>query len=493
MSVRVRFAPSPTGFVHVGGLRTALYNYLFSKANGGTYLLRIEDTDQERFVEGAVENMLSSLDWAGIHHTEGVLLSEDGHVMEVGDRGPYIQSERLAIYQAHIKPVLASGHAYRCFCSKERLEAVREKERQEKGTPRYDGHCRHIAIKEAEERAAAGEAYVIRLKLPEHTEIRFDDLVRGTVVMSTDDLDDQVLIKSDGYPTYHFAVVVDDHLMEISHVIRGEEWLASTPKHVYLFQIMGWEAPTYVHLPNILNMDRKKLSKRHGDVAAEDFRRKGYLPEALVNFLALVGWSPEDNQELFTLEELEATFSIERVSKSGGVFDLKKLNWMSAHYMREASLERLTDLAIPYLVDAGFMTWEEAGERRQWVSHLLEVLRENLHYMAELPEKAEVFFKDIIEVEPGEAMEWWTSEAMVTLRPALIDALKSMEILEHQEIKKVFKMIQKETGLKGPAFFKPLRVALTGNVHGPDLMLVMKVLGKDAVLKRLSNEIRTSK
>ena len=492
MSVRVRFAPSPTGFVHVGGLRTALYNYLFSKANGGTYLLRIEDTDQERFVEGAVENMLTSLDWAGIHHTEGVMLSEDGHVMEAGDRGPYIQSERLDIYQAHIEPMLASGHAYRCFCSKERLEAVREKERQEKGTPRYDGHCRHISIEEAEERAAAGEAHVIRLKLPEHTEIRFDDLVRGTVVMSTDDLDDQVLIKSDGYPTYHFAVVVDDHLMEISHVIRGEEWLASTPKHVYLFQIMGWEAPTYVHLPNILNSDRKKLSKRHGDVAAEDFRSKGYLPEALVNFLALVGWSPEDNQELFTLEELESIFSIERVSKSGGVFDLKKLNWMSAHYMREASLERLTDLAIPYLVDAGFMTWEEAGERRQWVSHLLEVLRENLHYMAELPEKAEVFFTDIIEVEPGEAMEWWTSEALATLRPALIDALKSMETLQHQEIKKVFKIIQKETGLKGPAFFKPVRVALTGNVHGPDLMLVMKVLGKEAVLKRLSNEIRKS-
>ncbi|MDW7671118.1 MAG: glutamate--tRNA ligase [Bacillota bacterium] len=487
MSVRVRFAPSPTGFVHVGGLRTALYNYLFSKAKDGTYLLRIEDTDQERFVEGAVENMLLSLDWAGIHHTEGVMLSEDGHVMEVGDRGPYIQSERLEIYQAHIKPLLASGHAYRCFCSKERLEAVREKERQEKGTPRYDGHCRQIAVKEAEERAAAGEAYVIRLKLPEHTEIRFDDLVRGTVVMSTDDLDDQVLIKSDGYPTYHFAVVVDDHLMEISHVIRGEEWLASTPKHVYLFQIMGWEAPTYVHLPNILNMDRKKLSKRQGDVAAEDFRRKGYLPEALVNFLTLVGWSPEDNQELFTLKELESAFSIERVSKSGGVFDLKKLNWMSAHYMREASLERLTDLAIPYLVDAGFMTWEEAGERRQWVSYLVEVLRENLHYMAELPEKAEVFFADTIEVEPGEAMEWWTSEALATLRPALIDALKSMEILEHQEIKKAFKMIQKETGLKGPAFFKPVRVALTGNVHGPDLMLVMKVLGKEAVLKRLSN------
>jgi len=485
MSVRVRFAPSPTGFVHVGGLRTALYNYLFAKAHGGTYLLRIEDTDQGRLVEGAVENMLSSLAWAGIHHTEGVMLNESGHVTESGEKGPYIQSQRLEIYRAHIEPLLTSGHAYPCFCSKERLEEVREKERREKGTPRYDGHCRHLTAEEVDQRMAAGENHVVRLKLPDQTDILFNDLVRGTVTMNTADLDDQVLIKSDGFPTYHFAVVVDDHLMDITHVIRGEEWLASTPKHVYLYKVMGWQAPTYVHLPNILNTDRKKLSKRQGDVAAEDFRRKGYLPEALVNFLALVGWSPEDNQELFTLEELEERFSIERVSKSGGVFDLKKLNWMSAHYMREADPDRLTELAIPFLVEAGFINQATVDEKRQWVRNLLEVLRENLHYLGELPEKASVFFNDTVDVEEGEAMDWWESEELKILRPALLEAVLNMETLEQAEIKQAFKSIQKDTELKGPRFFKPVRVALTGNVHGPDLILVMKVLGKENILKRL--------
>jgi nondiscriminating glutamyl-tRNA synthetase len=487
MSVRVRFAPSPTGFVHVGGLRTALYNYLFAKAHGGTYLLRIEDTDQDRFVEGAVENMLSSLQWAGILHTEGVMLNEAGHVEEKGNKGPYVQSNRLDIYRMQIAPLLKSGHAYQCFCSRERLEQVREAERLKHGTPRYDGHCRDLPADEVEKRLGSGEPHVIRLKLPEHTDIQFDDLVRGTVTMNTNDLDDQVLIKSDGYPTYHFAVVVDDHLMEITHIIRGEEWLASTPKHVYLYQAMGWEPPHYVHLPNILNIDRKKLSKRHGDVAAEDFRRKGYLPEALVNFLALIGWSPEDNQELFSLEELEEKFSLNRVSKSGGVFDVKKLDWMNAHYIREAPIKQLTDLAVPFLIEAGYLTADEAQAKHEWVEDLLEVLRDSLHYMAELPDKAAVFFRDTIDVEPGEAAEWMDSPELKTLRPKLISAVESLESVEEAEIKKAFKTIQKETGLKGPQFFKPVRVALTGNVHGPDLILLMKVLGRETILKRLAN------
>ena len=485
MSVRVRFAPSPTGFVHVGGLRTALYNYLFAKANQGTYLLRIEDTDQERLVEGAVESMLRSLDWAGIHHTEGVMLDDQGRVVEKGNKGPYIQSRRLSVYRSHMDKLLASGHAYPCFCSKERLEIVREKERMEKGTPRYDGHCRQLEKEEVEKRLKNGETHVIRLKLPEKEEIRFDDLVRGTVSVSTEDLDDQVLLKSDGYPTYHFAVVVDDHLMEITHVIRGEEWLASTPKHVYLYQAMGWETPTYVHLPNILNTDRKKLSKRHGDVSAEDFQRKGYLPEALVNYLALIGWSPEDNQEIFSIDELEKSFSLKRVSKSGGVFDVKKLNWMNTHYIREADLEELTRLAIPYLIESGYLQEQTVESQKQWVRNFLEVIRENLHYLAELPEKAAVFFQDSIQPEDGEAAEWWESEELTILRPALQKAVESMATMTPEEIKPAFKALQKETGLKGPQFFKPVRVALTGKVHGPDLILIMKVLGKETVLHRL--------
>lgn len=484
MSVRVRFAPSPTGFVHVGGLRTALYNYLFAKANEGTYLLRVEDTDQERYVEGALENMLDSLSWAGIPHDEGVVLT-DGKVTEKGNKGPYIQSQRLHIYREHLQNLLDSGHAYPCFCSKERLEKVREQERKKKGTPRYDGHCRNLSQEETSERLDSGETYVVRLKLPENTDIKFHDLIRGDVSMNTEDMDDQVLMKSDGYPTYHFAVVVDDHLMEISHVIRGEEWLSSTPKHVFLYQVMGWEAPIHVHLPNILNHDRKKLSKRHGDVAAEDFRRKGYLPEALINYIALLGWSPKENQELFTLEELEQNFSLERVSKSGGVFDVKKLNWMNSHYLREADIDKLAELAIPHLVEAGLIDKDNVEKEKDWINNLTAVLRESIDNLSELPAKASVFFRDEIQVEAGEAQEWFESDELRTLKQPLIEALSVLDEWHESMIKKALKPIQKETGLKGPNFFKPLRVALTGNVHGPDLMLVIQVLGKERVLERL--------
>ena len=485
MSVRVRFAPSPTGFLHVGGLRTALYNYLFAKVHQGTYLLRIEDTDQERYVEGAMENLLKSLNWAGVHHTEGVMLDDNGKVIQSGEKGPYIQSQRLNLYQDHVEPLLENGHAYHCFCSRQRLEEVREKERKEKGTPRYDGHCRKLSDEEVKRRLDEGQKSVIRLKLPEHTHIAFTDLVRGRVTVSTDDLDDQVLIKSDGFPTYHFAVVVDDHLMEISHIIRGEEWLPSTPKHVFLYQAMGWEQPIYVHLPNILNTDRKKLSKRQGDVAAEDFRRKGYLPEALVNFLALIGWSPEENRELFTMDELEQMFSIDRVSKSSGVFDIKKLNWMNAHYIREAPLEELTELAIPYLVEAGYMSETEIKDKKSWVTDLLAVIRDNLHCLSELPEKMAVFFRDEVEGQDEEATEWMETEEIRVLAAALRQRIEEMGTYDEQTIKQLFKTIQKETGLKGPTFFKPVRVAVTGRIHGPDLVLVMKVLGKETTIRRL--------
>ena len=254
--VRVRFAPSPTGFVHIGSLRTALYNYLFAKKMGGKYILRVEDTDRTRLVDGAIENMLNAMKWAGVNHDEGVMLDENGNVVQKGEYGPYIQSERLDIYQQYIKELLDSGKAYYCFCTKERLDEVREKQKEAGETPRYDGHCRDLTQEEIDAKIAAGEPYVIRLKLPENHVIRFTDLVRGETEFNTNDLDDQVLIKTDGFPTYHFAVVVDDHLMKITHVIRGEEWVSSTPKHVYLYEAFGWEAPKFVHLPNILNKEK---------------------------------------------------------------------------------------------------------------------------------------------------------------------------------------------------------------------------------------------
>ena len=397
--VRVRFAPSPTGFVHIGSLRTALYNYLFAKKMGGKYILRVEDTDRTRLVDGAIENMLNAMKWAGVNHDEGVMLDDNGNVVQKGEYGPYIQSERLDIYQQYIKELLDSGKAYYCFCTKERLDEVREKQKEAGETPRYDGHCRDLTQEEIDAKIAAGEPYVIRLKLPENHVIRFTDLVRGETEFNTNDLDDQVLIKTDGFPTYHFAVVVDDHLMKITHVIRGEEWVSSTPKHVYLYEAFGWEAPKFVHLPNILNKEKKKLSKRQGDVAVEDFKKKGYLPEGLVNYVALVGWSPEENKEIFSMEELEQAFSIERVSKSGGVFDTEKLNWVNQHYMKDGDDDVLTKLAIPFIVEAGYVTAEEAEEKYDFLKSIVSLLKEKLHFVKEITDHISIFFGDKVKVE----------------------------------------------------------------------------------------------
>ncbi len=484
MTVRVRFAPSPTGFVHIGSLRTALYNYLYAKKTDGKYILRVEDTDQSRFVEGAIEGMLESMDWAGVNHDEGVVLEGD-RLSQIGDYGPYIQSQRLEIYQDYIKKLLDKGHAYYCFCSRERLDELRERQKSEGLTSGYDGHCRDLSKEEVEKRLEAGDQYVIRLRFPKSTDIKFTDIVRGEVTMNTDDLDDQVLIKSDGYPTYHFAVVVDDYLMKITHIIRGEEWLASTPKHVYLYQVFGWDVPQYVHLPNILNADRKKLSKRQGDVAVEDFLNKGYLPEGLVNYIALVGWSPDDNEEIFSMEELEQKFSLERVSKAGGVFDVNKLNWVNGHYIRESSVERITDLAIPFLIEEGYITETDAKERYDWLKDLVAVLQDRISYVAEIKEKALIFFKTEIELKDDESKDL----VKVDHLPQLLDVLKTkveeVEVIDEDFGKTVFKEIQKETGIKGPNLFKPIRVVLTGEVQGPDLPLVMKVLGRENILKRI--------
>jgi len=484
MTVRVRFAPSPTGFVHIGSLRTALYNFLYAKQQGGKYILRIEDTDQTRYVEGAIENMIQALAWAGLEHDEGAVL-ENGKLIQKGELGPYIQSERLGIYKKYIEQLIESGHAYYCFCSKERLDAVRETQKDSGVTGKYDGLCRCVSMEEAKERIDKGEAYVIRLKLPKDYNIHFHDVVRGHVTVNTDDLDDQVLMKSDGYPTYHFAVVVDDHLMEITHVIRGEEWVPSTPKHVYLYEAFGWKAPEFVHLPNILNKDKKKLSKRQGDVAAEDFRKKGYLPEGLANYLALIGWSPEDNQELFSMEQLIEKFSLERVSKSGGVFDLDKLNWMNGHYIRESSSKRLADLAIPHLMNAGYITDVDAVERYDWIVDMMTVLKDRLSYVGETAEKADIFFKTDIKPEDDEAEEILKLEHLSNLLDIFTSKVEEAECIDEEFGKQVFKGIQKETGYKGKNLFMPMRVVLTGTVHGPDLPLIMKVLGKQTILSRI--------
>ena len=485
MSVRVRFAPSPTGFVHIGSLRTALYNFLYARKMQGNYVLRVEDTDRTRLVEGAVEGMLSAMNWAGVNHDEGVMLSDDNKVVQNGDCGPYIQSERLDIYKERIKTLIDKGDAYYCFCSRSRLDRIREQQKNEGLDPKYDGHCRELSQEEIQDKLDKGEDYVIRMKLPENKSITFNDIVRGKVSIHTSDMDDQVLIKADGFPTYHFAVVVDDHMMDISHVIRGEEWLTSTPKHVLLYQMFGWKAPTFVHLPNILNADRKKLSKRQGDVAVEDFRNKGYLPEALVNYIALVGWSPEDNKEIFSMPELIEAFSLERVSKSGGVFDTAKLNWVNSHYIKEADTQRLVDFASKFVIKEKLMSEHEVKANNEWLLLAMDTVKDRLDYLAQFPEEIKSFLNSAMPELEDEAKEFMKLEHMMELADELEAKITAADTITPDFVSAMFKEIQKEKGIKGKNLFMGTRVIITGQNHGPDIPMVLSLLGKEKALSRI--------
>lgn len=482
--VRLRFAPSPTGYLHIGGLRTALYNYLYTQHNKGKFILRIEDTDQTRFVEGALENLIDALKWSGIEYDEGVFM-EDGQLVEKGDYGPYVQSQRLDIYRKYVDKLIESGDAYYCFCSKERLDSVREEQKVKGMIPKYDGFCRSLSLDEAKERIADGEEYVVRLKLPHNKDLKFHDLVRGDIVINTADIDDQVLLKSDGYPTYHMAVVVDDHLMKISHIVRGEEWLSSTPKHIYLYEVFGWEKPVYVHLPTVLNKERKKLSKRHGDVAVGDFREKGYLPEGLINYLALVGWSPEGTEEILSMDDMIEQFTFERVAKTGGIFDRDKLDWVNGHYIRSAPIEKITDLSIPYLIEAGFIDEEFVENNRKWLEILVEVVREGMSNLSEIADKVEFLFDNEFNIEDEKTLEVLRSEGIISILEAIRSELNDTDEIDEEFAGSLMKTIQKSTGIKGKNLFMPTRVALTGKLRGPEFGHIIYLLGKQNILKRI--------
>lgn len=482
--VRVRFAPSPTGYLHIGSLRTALYNYLFAKSNNGKFIIRIEDTDQTRYVEDAVQKLIASMNITGIFHDEGPFIKDDG-IYEKGEFGPYVQSKRLDIYKKYIEELLEKGWAYYCFCSKERLDEVREQQKIKAETPKYDGHCRNLSQEEVNEKINNGEPYVIRLKLPENKIVAFDDIVRGHVEFNTNDIDDQVLIKSDGFPTYHFAVVVDDHLMEITHVFRGEEWLSSTPKQILLYEAFEWDIPKFVHLPTVLNENKKKLSKRQGDVAVEDFLSKGYLPEALVNFIALLGWSPNGDQEILSIEDLIDEFDLSRINKSGAVFDVSKLNWMNSHYIKKKTNEELTELCIPYLLEAGYISSKDLIERKEWVQLVVASAKEKLNYLSEITKIVKVIFEKEVIFESEECNEILRGETVPILMESLREKLRDNVTLDLQRAKGILKEIQKEKGIKGKNLFMPTRVMLTGQVHGPDLLMIMVILGSKEIINRI--------
>ncbi|MBE0450032.1 MAG: glutamate--tRNA ligase [Clostridia bacterium] len=491
MKPRLRFAPSPTGYVHIGGLRTALYNFLYAKQNEGTYLIRVEDTDQTRFVEGAIEGMINSMQWAGVVHDEGPFIDEGTHrVIEKGEFGPYIQSHRLELYKKHSDQLIESGHAYHCFCTKERLEQVREKQKSDGLTPKYDGFCRKLSKAEVDEKLAAGLPHVVRLKLPEGRVIEFDDAIKGHIEVNTDDMDDQVLMKTDGFPTYHMAVVVDDHFMGITHVVRGDEWLISTPKHIYTYEAFGWEAPQFVHLPVILGQSKKKLSKREGDVSVEDFKRKGYLPEALINYIALVGWSPDDGEEIMDMQTLINKFSFDRVSKSSGVFDVEKLNWMNNQYIRNYDLDQLTVLSKAYFVESGFVSESEFDVEFSKYRNIVDILRERLDKLNEISDYYNLFNVNTIELEDNEAREMIEMPHVSEMLERFSNKVSELEVITSEDVKRLLKEVQKETGHKGKNLFMPVRVALTGQVHGPDIAKVMEVIGCANVLERIDYSIR---
>lgn len=491
MKPRLRFAPSPTGYVHIGGLRTALYNYLYAKQNEGTYLIRVEDTDQTRFVEGAIEGMINSMHWAGVVHDEGPFIEEGTHhIIEKGEFGPYIQSHRLELYKKHSDILIESGHAYHCFCSKERLEEVREKQKSDGFTPKYDGHCRHLSKTEVDEKLAEGLPHVIRLKLPKNRLIEFNDAIKGHIAVNTDDMDDQVMMKTDGFPTYHMAVVVDDHFMGITHVVRGDEWLISTPKHIYTYEAFGWEAPQFVHLPVILGQSKKKLSKREGDVSVEDFKRKGYLPEALINYIALVGWSPDDGEEIMDMQTLINKFSFDRVSKSSGVFDVEKLNWMNNQYIRNYDLDQLTSFSKAYFVESGFASESEFDAEFLKYRNIVDILRERLNKLNEISDYYDLFNVNTIELEDDEAREMIEMPHVSEMLSCFSAKVSEIDEITAEDVKRLLKEVQKETGHKGKNLFMPVRVALTGQVHGPDIAKVMEVIGSTNTVERIEYSIR---
>jgi len=466
--VRLRFAPSPTGYPHLGNIRTALFNWLFARHHRGIFILRIEDTDVARKVEGAVDIILDSLRWLGLDW----------------DEGPYFQSQRLSVYRETAQRLLDEDHAYLCYCSPERLEAMRQDQMKRKQPPKYDRHCRDLTQQERTRLEATDVTPVVRFKTPLEGETSFRDLIYGRMTFRHDTLDDFVLLKSDGYPTYHLANIVDDHWMAISHVLRAEEWLSSTPRHVLLYQALDWQAPQFAHLPMILGSDRAKLSKRHGATNISEYQQQGYLPDAMVNFLVLLGWSLDDRTELLSREELIKHFSLERVGKTAAVFNKEKLEWMNGVYLRRLSLGEFVCRAMPFL-DRDLPESVRRPLDESYVSRVLSLIQERAKTLAEVPELANFFFLDELPYDTSLLMKG-KLDANSATRAITIALQKSEEVLtwDATTLDSILRSVATELNLRTGEFFGLLRIAITGRTAAPPLFQTMAVLGKEKCLKR---------
>ncbi|MCK9425993.1 MAG: glutamate--tRNA ligase [Ignavibacteriaceae bacterium] len=471
---RVRFAPSPTGYLHVGGLRTALYNYLFAKKNNGAFILRIEDTDRTRLVEGAVENLITTLKWAGLDYDEGP--GKDGGF------GPYVQSERLDIYKKYTDELVRQKKAYYCFCTSDRLKQLRDEQQKTSVQSKYDKHCLHINETEISEKLKNNEPYVIRLNVQPDEMIRIDDIIRGEVIFNSNVVDDQILLKSDGYPTYHLANVVDDHLMKITHVIRGEEWLSSTPKHILLYKYFGWEIPKFAHLPLLLNPDKSKLSKRQGDVAVEDYRAKGYLKEALVNFVALLGWSAGDDREFYYLDELCESFSLERVNKAGAVFNIEKLQSMNFAHLQKKSDEEFLKLLKEELAVSSFNNHSLNDEKLLLIIHSM---KERINFVKEIILNGSYFLTRPQSYDLEAIKKHWTHESAQLLQK-FAKTIHDIENPLKEDYENVLHKVAEEAGVKNAAIIHPLRLAVSGVSGGPGLFDILFILGKEETIDRIN-------
>lgn len=475
--VRVRFAPSPTGPFHIGGARSALFNWLFARKMGGKLILRIEDTDLERSSRESEENIKAALKWLGMDWDEGIDVG--------GENGPYRQTERLDIYKKYTEKLLAEGKAYYCYCTDEELEEERQALIKEGKMPRYMGKCRNLTPEQIAAYEAEGRKPTVRFRVPADQQILVRDMVRGDVVFDSNNIGDFVIVKSDGIPTYNYAVVIDDALMHITHVIRAEEHLSNTPRQCLVYDALGFEKPVFGHISLILGKDHTKMSKRHGATSVDQYRQLGYLPEGIVNFLALLGWAPNSEQEIFSIDELIKEFSMERVAKNPAVFDIDKLNWINQHYMRQLDDEAFFAAAKPHMIAAGYMTGEETSEKLAWLKKVVATSKDHVSFAAQIPASVEMYFNDEFGFENDEAAAVLQAETVPTVIGMLLEELPKLEVLDGAAVKALFKTIQKTTKLKGKDVFMPIRVALTGNQHGPELAEMVPLLGIERTEKRI--------
>lgn len=478
--VRVRFAPSPTGSLHIGGARTALFNWLFARHNNGTFVLRIEDTDQERSTAASAAGIVEGFRWLGIDWDEG---PEVG-----GPNGPYFQSERRHIYPQYVQRLLDSGAAYYCYCTPAELEARREEARRAGRPPRYDRRCANLTAEQRAAFEAEGRKKAVRLRVPPGETV-VHDRVRGRVVFNNEEIDDFVIVKSDGMPTYNFAVVVDDHLMGLTHVIRAEEHLPNTPKQIMIYNYLGWDAPEFAHVSMILAPDRSKLSKRHGAQSIQEFRELGFLPEAIINYIAFLGWSPEGDREIMSLEEMIRQFSLERINPTAAVYDIKKLTWMNGIYLREGDLDRIVDALIPFMIKSGLIEVVPSGTERAHLKQIVAVTRDRAKTLVELADAISYFYRDDFEYDEKGVRKHFDNPAVADLLREAANELKESSDFSVAATESVYRALIERRGISGGELIHPTRLALTGRTVGPGLFDVMSLLGRERTLARLARAI----